>query len=60
MITAIVIPRLTYEEVLDAVEKEAVKEDRSHTKMASILIMEAVKNRAAQQPHQDRPGGSNT
>lgn len=37
----------TYADVIEAVKKEADIEDRSPTKMATILIMEAIKNREA-------------
>ena len=37
----------TYAEVIEAVQREAQIEDRSPTKMATILIMEAIRNREA-------------
>lgn len=46
MLTAILIPRISYEEILDSVESLAKKEDRSAAKMAAILIQEALMKRS--------------
>ena len=48
----------TYEDVIKAVQDEALIVDRSPTKMATILILEALAVRAEQRKRQDRQGGN--